>query len=152
MVGVVPEFIHIAAGEPVEVGCGPLVFHIRRREVGDDGGVSIELYGARDGEEAEILRFDLFRKDPHYHVPSGTKPTGRIDPSVDALAYALDRIESELPEMLRQSGAAEHVSSIESLGMDLVVDQLRDGVARAPSPGESQRIELTPKVRALLGD
>jgi len=148
----VPEFINIAVGEPVEVGCGPLVFRIRRREVGNDGGLSIELHGARNGEETELLRFDLFRKDPHYHVPSGTQPTGRIDPSVDSLAYALDRIGSQLPEMLRQSDAPEYASSIESLAMDLVVDELREAAAEAPSPGESQRIELTPRVRALLGD
>ncbi|MEO2166894.1 MAG: hypothetical protein ABGY42_02010 [bacterium] len=147
-----PEFIEIATGKPVEVPCGPLVFRIRRREVGDDGGISIELYGARAGEEAELLRFDLFRKDPHYHVPSGGNPTGHIDPAEDALAYALDRIESKLPTMLRDSDAAEHASAIEALAMAPVVGQLRQAAAQAPDPSESRRIELTPQVRALLGD
>ena len=146
------DFIEISAGEPVEVPCGPLVFRIRRREVGDDGGISIALYGPRNGEEAELLRFDLFRKDPHYHVPAGTpQPTGRIDPASDTLAYALDRVANELPSMLRLADAADHAESIETLMIEPVVTQLREAAAQAPEPSETKRIELTPEIRELVG-
>ena len=146
------EFIEIAAGEPVEVPCGPLVFRLRRREVGEDGGISIELYGSSEGEESELLRFDLFRKDPHYHVPAGTsKPTGHIDPASDALGYALDRIEHELATMLREADAAEHAESVEALVMDPVIGHLREAAETAPAPGEARRIELTPEIRELVG-
>ena len=146
------DFIEISAGEPVEVPCGPLVFRIRRREVGDDGGISIELCGPRDGQEAELLRFDLFRNDPHYHVPAGpAQPTGHIDPSSDSLSYALDRVANELPAMLRQSDALEHAKSVEALVMAPVVAQLREAAAQAPEPSETHQIELTPEIRKLVG-
>jgi hypothetical protein len=147
-----PEFIEIATGEPIEVPCGPLCFRLRRREVGDDGGLSIELYGTRGGEESELLRFDLFRNDPHYHVPASTgKPTGRIDPERDALAWTLGRIEHDLPSLLREADAAEHASAIEGLVMAPIIGRLTEAAERAPDPSERRRVELTPHVRELIG-
>lgn len=146
------EFIEIATGSPVEVPCGPLVFRIRRREVGEDGGLSIELHRTGDSENTEILRFDLFRKDPHYHVPAGTStPTGHIDPSSDSLEYALNRLGRELPDMLRAADAADQADPVEALAMGPVIAQLRTAAASAPEPSEVRRIELTPEIRKLVG-
>lgn len=148
-----PEFIDIAVGEPLEVRCGPLCFRLRRREVGADGGLSLELHGTRKGEEDELLRFDLFRDDPHFHIPAGTaKPTGRIDPQSDALAYALGRIRNEFPAMLHEAGASEHLAAIEALVLDPIIEELQAAAAAAPAPTESRRIELTPEVRELVGN
>ena len=99
-----------------------------------------------------MLRFDLFRGDPHFHIPAGTqKPTGHLDPADDTLAVALDRIASDLPGMLREAGAAEHAGSVEAFAMEGVIEQLRSAARDAPAVGEPMRIELTPEVKAAIG-
>jgi len=146
------EFIEIAVGEPLEVPCGALCFRLRRREVGADGGLSLELHGTRDGEETELLRFDLFRQDPHFHIPAGPpKPTGHLDPKADSLAFALGRIGTEFTTLLEEAGAAYHLASIEGVSMISIVEQLKIAANEAPAPTESRKIELTAEVRELLG-
>ncbi len=82
-----PAYLEIHVGEPVEVDAdlrpGRLRVSVRRREVGDDGGFTLELSGAVAGEPAELLRFDLFRRDPHYHVPASNPAPIDLDPARD---------------------------------------------------------------------
>ena len=45
---------------------------VDNRDIGADGGPSVRVYGEVDDENVQLLRFDCFRKDPHYHYdPSG---------------------------------------------------------------------------------
>jgi len=146
------EYIDIAVGEPLEVACGALRFRLRRREVGTDGGLSLELHGTSDGEEEEILRYDLFREDPHFHIPAGTaKPTGHLDPQSDVLSHALGRIRDEFPALLQEAGASRYLTSIEEVALAPLIEQLQAAAANAPAPTETRRIELTPEIRELLG-
>ena len=51
---------------------GGVELHVDKRNFGSDGGPSVRVYGEVDGENVQLLRFDCFRKDPHYHYdPSG---------------------------------------------------------------------------------
>ena len=146
------EYIDIAVGEPLEVACGALRFRLRRREVGTDGGLSLELHGTGDEEEKEILRYDLFRQDPHFHIPAGTaKPTGHLEPGSDVLSHALGRIRDEFPALLQEAGASQYLSSIDGVELEPLIAQLQAAAANAPDPTETRRIELTPEVRELLG-
>jgi hypothetical protein len=179
------EFIEIARGEPVEVevplrhaaadasatqmeagsrtGEACLHFRVLRREVGGDGGVSLELFGPPEppnapgdapGPETQLLRFDLFRSDPHFHIPaSETAPTGHLEADDHAalIAQTLARAESELAEWLQQAG---HPQLAEALGTEPVrglAESLRRAIATAPEPGPPMRVELTAQVRHALG-
>src|SRR5262245_13371652 len=104
-----PATLEIRVGEPLEVDAelrpGRLVAGVRRREVGDDGGVSLELSGALSGEPEELLRFDLFRRDPHYHVPASDPAQIDLDPARDGdpLEFALTRLRERLPALLERA-------------------------------------------------
>src|SRR5262245_16336442 len=108
-----PEYLEIRVGEPVEVDAelasGRLRVRVRRREVGGDGGVSIELSGAVRGEPTELLRFDLFRRDPHYHVPASDPAQIDLDAARDGepLEFALACIRQRLPELLGRADQPE---------------------------------------------
>jgi hypothetical protein len=75
-----------------------------------DGGVSLHVCGAEDGHE--YLRFDCFEREPHYHyshrVALGAPAVNHWVPFDRAacgemLPWALERIRSHLPEMLREA-------------------------------------------------
>ena len=57
----------MAGGEDVMVGKGTVRFKLGYREAISDQGVSISVYADVAGEEAELLRFDCFEHQPHYH-------------------------------------------------------------------------------------
>ena len=78
---------NIAAASGTDKGDGAL----------DDRGVSLHVYGVRDGEALEHLRFDCFDEDPHYHYISWTDRSNvmlHLDPIADgdALQWTLERL------------------------------------------------------------
>ena len=85
-----------------------------------DFGVSLHVFGADDGHE--YLRFDCFADEPHYHyihrVEPGVEPVNHWVP-FDAVAcgdmvdWALSRIRTRLPEMLRQACGAHLVPRLD---------------------------------------
>ncbi len=51
---------------------GGVELHVDNRTLGEDGGPAVRVYGDVDGKSVQLLRFDCFRKNPHYHYdPSG---------------------------------------------------------------------------------
>jgi hypothetical protein len=160
------EFIEIATGEAVEVEVpladagARLFFRVLRREIGPDGGLSLELHGgAQDaaGETGELLRFDLFRDDPHFHIPATrTEPTGHIERESDVdhaqlVAKVVARAEVELAEWLRDAGQALLANELGAPPYSQVRNALQDAVAAAPEPVKRIRVELTPAIRLATG-
>ena len=59
---------------------GGVDLHVDNRSITGDGGPSVRVYGDVDGEAVQLLRFDCFRKDPHYHYdPSGRNDQHHLD-------------------------------------------------------------------------
>ena len=147
------EWITISTGEAVRVECPPLYFCVRRREVGADGGLSLELYGPREDADAEeLIRFDLFRDDPHYHGPaSEPKPVSLSVPAASTpLDTALAQLSGRLPELLVDAGHARDAQAAHAAPADLA-ERLRDACERAPEPVDSKRFPLNAQMRILLG-
>jgi hypothetical protein len=146
-----PSYLEIRVGEPVQVDAelrpARLRASVRRREVGDDGGHSIELSGALGGEPAELLRFDLFRRDPHYHVPAGDPAQIDVDRARDGepLEFALACLRERLPALLERAKfpeLAEALVEVPPAALAAFADRVRDAVKSAPEPSSSYRIEL----------
>lgn len=82
----------------------------------DDRGVTLHVFDAADGRE--YLRFDCFEEDPHYHYIQHHRQVNvvvRLDTAADGepLPWALERLRTRLPEMLRQAGAADLADRVE---------------------------------------
>ena len=78
----------------------------------DDRGVSIHVSAWQDGEQRELLRFDCFLEDPHYHYISWRDRSNEMlhmDPSAmgDPVEFALDCLERRLPGLLARAGAED---------------------------------------------
>ena len=54
--------------------------HVDNRSLDNDGGPSVRVFGDVDGKSVQLLRFDCFRKNPHYHYdPAGKNDMHSID-------------------------------------------------------------------------
>ena len=102
----------------------------------DDSGVSLHVFGRDDSGEFEYLRFDCFAEDPHYHYVGWARKTNevlRVDPIADGdpLGWALERIRSRLPQMLRRAGADAVAARVDSALIETVLPRVAAAAYRA---------------------
>ena len=89
------------------IPAGNVVFLVETREAGGDGGPSIQVRASLEGRDVQLLRFDCFRQQPHYHYePDGADVQYELDPTVieDSLSWVLIQLESKLGQMLVRAG------------------------------------------------
>ncbi len=98
---------------------GPLRFELENRRVGDDGGPTMRIRATINGKDTELLRFDAFETDPHYHYAPGTvrEKIYHVDPLVvsvigDGIDFMLELV-YELSKMLATAGYEDLVSADE---------------------------------------
>ncbi|MFT5175487.1 MAG: hypothetical protein ACI8W7_003677 [Gammaproteobacteria bacterium] len=103
----------------------------------DDCGVSLHVFGPRDGGESlEYLRFDCFDEGPHYHYVNWQDEANdivHIDAVADGdpLAWALDRIRTRLAPMLERAGASLAARSVDSAALEVVLPRVSEAAYRA---------------------
>jgi hypothetical protein len=102
----------------------------------DDRGVSLHVFAEQDGEWRELLRFDCFVEDPHYHYLSWRERANemiQLDPVADGdpLAWALERIHSRLPQMLERAGAADVARRIDFAALEAALPRVTEAAFRA---------------------
>jgi len=102
----------------------------------DDRGVSIHVFAEVGGERQEVLRFDCFQEDPHYHYVSWSARSNEmlhVDPVADGdpLAWALERIRTRLPQMLERAGAGEAAAKVDLRRVDAVLPRVAEAAFRA---------------------
>jgi len=98
--------------EKQDFPAGTLRFNLENRAAGDDGGPAIRVYGPTPEAQSErqLLRFDCFRRDPHYHYD----PDGRDEhlllagaDAADPVSWSLTQLRENLPEMVRHAGGSD---------------------------------------------
>lgn len=97
------------------------------RHFGGDEGYDIRVYSNINGNPRQILRFDCFRYQPHYHYD----PLGR-DERVelagygmsDAILWTLKQLTHHLPEMLTQAGYPDVAAGVQPEAVREAVAQL----------------------------
>ncbi len=85
---------------------GPYRFSLEHRDVGGDGGLTIHVFGPKNGNDEELLRFDRFRTAPHYHLGLSYRdaPSIRID-DPHPFRWALELLASSFETLLDDAGA-----------------------------------------------
>ncbi len=94
-----------------EAANGRFTFKVVFRNVGDDRGLAIHVYGpvaSAENEVAteEVLRFDCFEQQPHYHLAWSYRndPFVRID-AQDPFEWALSKLRGDMAGLLSGAGA-----------------------------------------------
>jgi hypothetical protein len=138
MADAVPSF---DVSEPIEVDLGGLRFSATFRA---PAGATLRVSGEVAGRREELLRFDDFVQQPHYHVPAAGDAVMLDTKTVGApLDFYLDQIGNHLGELLVQGGFEEIVPTLDlravtaNIGQvrDAMIDVVPDGYTRVPGVG-----------------
>ena len=105
---------------------------VEYRHFGGDEGYDIRVYARVGGTPRQILRFDCFQYQPHYHYD----PLGR-DERVelagygmsDAILWTLKQLTYHLPQMLTQAGYPDLAAGVQPEAVRQAVAQLEEHLA-----------------------
>ena len=100
----------------VVVESGPIRFGIEFRELKNDRGIAMHVLGDVGDEEIELLTFDCFENNPHYHYgPRAKNQRLYLDTTTvtDPLRWALDLFKGgKLAPMLDRAGYPDHAARL----------------------------------------
>lgn len=143
----------IHKGEDAEIELGGLRFRACRREIDEvDGGVTLQVMGPVGAEETELLRFDCFRKAPHYHAPGENPKETKIDAKEfgDGRDWVYEQLSKNPGRLLAEAGFESLPSSppVDLEALSELGPRLRTLVKGLPEPSETSYFEID---AALLG-
>ena len=94
-------------------------------------GVCIQVAANLDGKETELLRFDCFDTDPHYHYgPENKNERIMLDPTLtgNSIGWTIKQLQTNLPEMLMRAGYEDLAGRLD---LNLVAQKLPEVEAAA---------------------
>ena len=114
-----------------EVEAGALRVTLRYRDdLGDDAGLCIEVHADVDGAPTELLRFDCFRRTPHYHYgPMGRDERIMFDATADGdpLDWTLERFQrGRLRAMIERAGYPAVAAAVDEAAVAAALPRLID--------------------------
>jgi hypothetical protein len=90
-----------------DIEVGGVRINVEYRHAGSDRGPAVRVYGDVDGRPVQLLRFDCFENDPHYHyAPDGEDDHRKLSPEdvPDPVAWTLAQLSGNLVSMIRTAG------------------------------------------------
>src|SRR5918998_5013787 len=90
-----------------EFTVGGVRIDVAYRRFGGDQGPSVMVFGDVDGRPVQLLRFDCFDNDPHYHYdPEGQDDHRKLNRQEvpDPVAWTLAQLSGNLVSMIRTAG------------------------------------------------
>jgi hypothetical protein len=127
------------------IEAGAVTFALQYRTLMPDQGVCIQVVGDVSGEEKELLRFDCFDQNPHYHyAPREKNERQNLDKTTagNPVGWALKQLRTRLPEMLEHAGYEEVANRLDS---NLVASKLDQVEQAARSMAVKHRRTVTHK-------
>ena len=106
---------------------GGVELRVDNRNLGADSGPSVRVYGEADGDNVQLLRFDCFRKDPHYHYdPSGKNDQRHLDKASvpDSVAWTIEQLEQNLVEMIHTAGYSSVADRVDQAAVVQVLPEV----------------------------
>jgi hypothetical protein len=93
------------------ITAGTLDFHAETRTAGGgDGGPSLQVWGTSGDSRVELLRFDMFHGQPHYHyAPMGRNLRYDLDPLTldDGIGWVMNLLRNRFPQLVAKAGYEE---------------------------------------------
>ena len=89
------------------IAAGGLAFFVENRAVGEDGGTSLQVLATVDDQVVQLLRFDMFYKQPHYHyAPNAQDIRYDLDPLTvdDGIGWAVGLVSNKLLQLVAKAG------------------------------------------------
>jgi hypothetical protein len=89
------------------ISAGRLDYFVENRMTAGDGGPSLQVLTTTGEQTVQLLRFDMFYKQPHYHYePDGKNIRYDLDPLTvdDGIGWAVGLLRAKLPDLLAKAG------------------------------------------------
>ena len=87
---------------------GRFTFELAFRELSDDRGLAIQVFGPTASGAEEVLRFDCFEKTPHYHLGWSYRQAPFVPiAAADPFGWAVAQIGEHINTLLKQADAHE---------------------------------------------
>jgi len=116
--------------------CG-LCFEVEYRNTRTDRGPSLQVLGEVDGQRVQLLRFDCFEHEPHFHYdPDGTNNriflnTTRVS---DPIVWSMDYLRGNFASLIRIAGYGRLADRLDEAALAGILPgvekALRDSVPR----------------------
>lgn len=106
---------------------GGVEFHVDNRNFGDDGGPSVRVFGEADDKNIQLLRFDCFRKNPHYHYdPSGKNDHRNLDKETvqDSVAWTIEQLGNNLSDMIKTAGYSNIAEKVDQAAVVQILPEI----------------------------
>jgi hypothetical protein len=127
--------------EPTELDIGGLRFSASFRA---PAGATLRVLAQFEDGWREVLRFDDFVEQPHFHVPASADAT-MVDREMNgaALDFFIAQLRDQLGELLLQGGFSEilETTDLDAVANDIdrireaMIDVVPDGYSRVPGVG-----------------
>src|SRR5215468_946406 len=127
------------AEQGLTIGVGELRFNVRytRARTGDHGP-SLRIYGDVEGKPVQLLRFDCFEHQPHFHYdPDGKNNriflnTTRVS---DPIAWTIDYLRGNFTSLIRIAGYGKLADGLDEAALTATLPgiekALRESAPRA---------------------
>src|SRR6266516_23895 len=112
-----------------KIEAGAVAFALQYRTLMPDQGVCIQVVGDVSGEDKELLRFDCFDQNPHYHyAPRDRNERHNLDKTTagNPVGWALKQLRTRLPAMLQHAGYAEVANRLDAGLVSSKLDQVEE--------------------------
>jgi hypothetical protein len=96
---------------------GPIEITLEYRALMADQGVCVQVYANVESKDTEILRFDCFDQDPHYHYgPEHRNVRLHLDKVTcgTPFAWTMDNLRHNLPAMIKRAGYANVAAAVDA--------------------------------------
>ncbi|MBT4867574.1 MAG: hypothetical protein HON53_20935 [Planctomycetaceae bacterium] len=119
-----------------DIVIGNLTFRIEHRTFGGDRGPAIRVFGEVEGRDVQLLRFDCFESDPHYHYdPTDKNVMFHLDrlTMVDPLEFSLSQIAGNAKAMIEKAGFAGVAADVDQAELSTRAGEIRQLVLAGSS-------------------
>ena len=138
------------AEQGLTIGVGELRFNVRYSNVRTgDRGPSLRIYGDVEGKPVQLLRFDCFEDQPHFHYdPDGKNNQLRMDKTKvsDPVAWSMDYLRGNVASLVRIAGYGALADQLDegalTAALPTVEKALRDSVPAGDAGDGGQRLVL----------
>ncbi len=123
------------AEQGLTIEVGGLCFNVRYSSLTNDHGPSLRIYGEVEDKPVQLLRFDCFEHDPHFHYdPDGKNNLLRLDTAKvsDPIAWAMDYLQGNVATLVRIAGYSALADQVDEgalmAALPTVEKALRDSI------------------------
>ena len=105
------------ANDKIEFESGGVQVIVEARRGGQgDWGATFRIFGNSGDKKVETLRFDCFKKRPHFHyAPGANSENYDIDKTIspNPLGWVMNQLQTELSAMIQHAGFTEIARAVD---------------------------------------